>query len=285
MIIKIRNKPGFAQIQNETLRDKRLSLEARGALGEILTYSEHFDIDVTGLMALWEIGREKLLKITNQLKECGYLEITDVRDKKGKIIDKEWNFYGESQGVNFREKPANQQAADEISAPAQDAENPHSGECVQDAALPYVGQNQSLENPHHLLKEELREKEEDKDLETKKSGGGGLNGCGTAASERDLAKRAAAAESPPLIPPSESRSDYLLRKQLEFPHFNVERIYENFRRKCGSQKYPLLKNSQRSFDKWLAEQDVEFTDEKQANPAFDEADYFAKKYGGKTNAA
>ncbi len=60
------------------------------------------------------------------------------------------------------------------------------------------------------------------------------------------------------IPENETLTDYLLRKQLEFPHFNVQKIYDEFVLLCGSEKYPKMKNSKRQFDKWLEEQDVEF---------------------------
>ncbi len=161
MIIKVRNKAGFAQIQNTTLRDRRLSLDARGALGEILTYSEDFKVDTESLMKMFGIGREKLLKITTQLKEFGYLEIRPVRDERGKIVDKDWIFYGESQGVDFR------RSAEEVSKNAvsiQDAGNPYDGR-AQDTGLPYVGENQSTENPHDLNRNtNSSQKEENKDL-------------------------------------------------------------------------------------------------------------------------
>ncbi len=64
-----------------------------------------------------------------------------------------------------------------------------------------------------------------------------------------------AAESPP---PNETLPEYLLRKQLEYPHFDVRKIHADFVLLCGSEKYPNLKNTRRHFDKWLAEQDVEF---------------------------
>ena len=158
MIIKVRNKSGFAQIQNTTLRDKRLTLDARGALAEILTYSEEFKASTESLMSLWGIGREKLLKITNQLKKFGYLEIVPVRDSKGKIVDKDWIFFGEPK-------------IEPVAEPAEkvvihDAGNPYVGE-THDAGKPYVGENHRTENPHDLLKQESSQKEKEKEIETR----------------------------------------------------------------------------------------------------------------------
>lgn len=120
---------------------------------------------------------------------------------------------------------------------------------------------------------------------TKTSGGGGGNGTSTSAPETGPPPTAADNSPPSKIPKLESRADYLLRKQLEYPHFSVAQVYADFKNKCGT-KYPNMKDTQRSFDRWLETQDIEFEDEKQNNPVFDEADFFAKKYGGiKTNAA
>lgn len=159
MIIKVKQTSEFAQIKNVTLRDKRLDLDTRGALGEILTYSENFEADVPGLMALFDIKRERLLKITNQLKENGYLEIKPVHDKRGRIVDKEWIFYGVSQNFNFRKK--------ENKPENHDTEKPDNGE-NHDTEKPNVGQNHTTEKPDDLFKQEsLEEKYEDKDLKTR----------------------------------------------------------------------------------------------------------------------
>lgn len=64
-----------------------------------------------------------------------------------------------------------------------------------------------------------------------------------------------------LMPPrigKEPLQDYLLRKQLEYPRLRVHEIYENFRRLCGSERYPRLKNTAPSFDRWLQNQHDEF---------------------------
>lgn len=57
---------------------------------------------------------------------------------------------------------------------------------------------------------------------------------------------------------SENLAEYLARKQAEFPQHNVAEIYEDFSEKCGSERYPKLRNTWRFFDRWLAEQDLEF---------------------------
>lgn len=59
----------------------------------------------------------------------------------------------------------------------------------------------------------------------------------------------------------ETLQDYLLRKQLEFPQHDVNKVYADFKSKCGSPQYPKLKNTKRNFDNWLEKQDEELSGE------------------------
>lgn len=85
-------------IQGATLRDKRLSLETRGALAVILTYPKDIEMNAEILMNILGVGRVRFQRIIDELKRFGYLEIVQLRDEKGQAIDKEWMFYEESKG-------------------------------------------------------------------------------------------------------------------------------------------------------------------------------------------
>ena len=147
MIVKVRNKSRFAQISNKVLRDKRLSLESRGALCEILSYSEEFDTSVKSLMKLWGINRKKLLKITNELKQFGYLEIVNVRNEKGHIFDKDWIFYGKPQDFDFPAPVKTEDFYFNQDAENRDVGNRHDGN--QDAENRDVGNR----HPGHIYKD------------------------------------------------------------------------------------------------------------------------------------
>lgn len=54
--------------------------------------------------------------------------------------------------------------------------------------------------------------------------------------------------------PKESQDDYLKRKQLEYPQFDVYDIFKDFSEKCRSPQYPKLRPTREQFDKWLATQ-------------------------------
>lgn len=94
-IIKNKSKSHFAQIANTTLRDKRLGLDTRGFLGELLSYQEDLDVSVEWLMEHFNIGRDKLLRMTTELKANGYLETPAIKGEGGLLKGKEWFIYGE----------------------------------------------------------------------------------------------------------------------------------------------------------------------------------------------
>lgn len=150
MIIKLINKTSFAQIPNKTLRDKRLSLEARGMLAEILSYSAEFETSVESLMKMLEIGRKKLLRLTSELKRNGYLAIENIQGRNGQIVDKEWQFYAESQEIDF--------STNYVRRNFTNFKNPSQADLFdqkflsdQDACLGYVGEKETAVDGHHHI--------------------------------------------------------------------------------------------------------------------------------------
>lgn len=121
-IIKIKRDNKYAQIANTTLRDKRLSLDTRGFLGEMLSYSEDFEVSVEWLLEHFDIGREKLLRFTTELKEFGYLKIPTSTNEHGKFTGKEWFFYGEPEAADTAEEP---RCGKTVSRLSRSTGNPH----------------------------------------------------------------------------------------------------------------------------------------------------------------
>lgn len=92
----------FTQIPNATLRDVKLSIEARGTLAYILSHdSKTFKLNSEKIQKDCGIGREKLQKIVKELKKFGYLRIVSLRTDDGKLHGKKWIAYSESQDVDF----------------------------------------------------------------------------------------------------------------------------------------------------------------------------------------
>lgn len=100
-IFKFQGSSHYAKIPNATLRDKRLSIEARGTLAYLLTNSNTFELSFEFLQKELGVGRDKMNKVARELKENGYLELRAAHNKKGKFSGQEWLVYAESQNTNF----------------------------------------------------------------------------------------------------------------------------------------------------------------------------------------
>lgn len=90
MIKRAEHTDGFTVIQNDTLRDERLSLEARGFLAFLLTMSDGWDFSTKGLAGLAGISERTVMRLAKELKAAGYLEQKGVRNERGVITGWEW---------------------------------------------------------------------------------------------------------------------------------------------------------------------------------------------------
>lgn len=96
----IHQRTNFVITPNSTARDKRLTLESRGALTYLLSHSKTFDIKVAFLLEEFGIGKDRLQRITGELRRHGYLHIVANREK-GRFTGWTWNIYAEAQDQDF----------------------------------------------------------------------------------------------------------------------------------------------------------------------------------------
>ena len=95
MIVRVNKNKNFTVMSNVHLKDKRLTLKAKGLLSVVLALPDDWDYSIEGLTA---ISREKEGAINSALKElknCGYLKITKKMpgETGSGRIEYEWDFY------------------------------------------------------------------------------------------------------------------------------------------------------------------------------------------------
>jgi hypothetical protein len=144
-IFKLQGNSHYAKIPNSTLRDKRLSIEARGTLTYLLTHSDTFELSFEFLQKELGVGRDKMNKIARELKENGYLELRAAHNKKGKFSGQEWFVFAESQNENLCLTNNNRPT-----------EKPSDVKTVR-------RENRQTENTYDNIKEKLRQKEKNKE--------------------------------------------------------------------------------------------------------------------------
>lgn len=92
---KIDKTKDFTVMSNYHLRDKNLSLKAKGLLSFMLSLPENWDYSTNGLVAICKESRDAIKSTLDELKKNGYLVIEKVRGEKGLY---EYNYI-------IREKP------------------------------------------------------------------------------------------------------------------------------------------------------------------------------------
>ena len=87
-----KNKIEYAAIPKEYLKDKELSIKAKGLLTIIYTLPEEWDYNMKGLQKISGLTEKSLRTIIHEIEEAGYITIKQMRDKTGRFIYSYWIF-------------------------------------------------------------------------------------------------------------------------------------------------------------------------------------------------
>ncbi len=86
---KINKNRDFTVMSNYHLRDKNLSLKAKGLLSFMLSLPDDWDYSLRGLVAICKESKDAIRSTLNELKLNYYLQIEPSRDENGKF---EYNY-------------------------------------------------------------------------------------------------------------------------------------------------------------------------------------------------
>lgn len=82
-IFRVNKTKNFTVMSNFHLKDKNLSLKAKGLLSIMLSLPDDWDFTVAGLVALCQEGEKAVTNALKELRECGYLRVRKELPKKG----------------------------------------------------------------------------------------------------------------------------------------------------------------------------------------------------------
>ena len=83
MVFKVEKTKDYTIMSNYHLRDKNLSLKAKGLLSFMLSLPEDWDYSLNGLCAICKESEGAIKSTLRELKDNGYLIIEKVRGEKG----------------------------------------------------------------------------------------------------------------------------------------------------------------------------------------------------------
>ena len=124
-VFRIDKTRDYTVMSNFHLRDKRLSLKAKGLLSQMLSLPEDWDYTLTGLSYINRESKDAVRSAVNELERCGYIERRQTTDERGKFSVNEYVIH---------ESPVEMEAEDAPSLDDPSSENPTTG-------------NPSTENP------------------------------------------------------------------------------------------------------------------------------------------
>jgi hypothetical protein len=80
----------YAAIPNVAMRDDQVSIEARGMLALLMTYSDDWIFQRDHLMQMAGVGRDKFQRIMRELNDAGYVMRVPLRDEGGLVQGSTW---------------------------------------------------------------------------------------------------------------------------------------------------------------------------------------------------
>lgn len=92
-IFKVEKTNNYTVMSNYHLRDKRLSLKAKGLLSQMLSLPENWDYTLRGLTAINRESIDAIRTAVLELEKNGYITRQQGRDAKGKMTNIEYTIY------------------------------------------------------------------------------------------------------------------------------------------------------------------------------------------------
>ena len=91
-IVKREKSKNYTTISNVFLRDKNLSIKAKGLLAVVMSLPEDWDFTINGICSVLKEGKTAIYSAIQELKDCGYCNVDICRNEKGIIAGNDYTF-------------------------------------------------------------------------------------------------------------------------------------------------------------------------------------------------
>lgn len=91
---RVKNE-NFTIISNVFLKDKNLSIKAKGFLAVVMGLPEDWEFSINGICSVLKEGKTSIYNVVDELKEYGYCYVQVNRDDKGRILGTDYTFFEE----------------------------------------------------------------------------------------------------------------------------------------------------------------------------------------------
>lgn len=92
-VIRVNKTKNYTVMSNFHLKEKNMSLKAKGLLSIMFSLPDDWDYSIKGLATLSYDGKDSVMKALKELERFGYLIRTKVLDDQGRFVGIEYNLY------------------------------------------------------------------------------------------------------------------------------------------------------------------------------------------------
>lgn len=92
-IFRVEKNANYTTMSNYNLRDKQLSLKAKGLLSFCLSLPDTWDYSIMGLTAVCKEGRDCIMSTLQELEDLGYLRRERTRNADGTLAGADYVIY------------------------------------------------------------------------------------------------------------------------------------------------------------------------------------------------
>ena len=96
-VFRVEKNKGYTVMSNHHLRNKELSLKAKGLLSQMLSLPESWDYTLAGLSHINKESIDAIRTAVLELEKAGYIERSQGRDEKGKMTAITYTIYEQPQ--------------------------------------------------------------------------------------------------------------------------------------------------------------------------------------------
>ncbi len=165
-VFRVERTRDYTVMSNCHLRDKRLSLKAKGLLSQMLSLPEDWDYTLTGLSSINRESKDAIRSAVNELEQAGYIRRHQTTDARGKFSGNEYIIYERPMRTEQEIMEGNKVDQNALRRPLQEnplSQNPSSENPTTEK--PVTG-NPPPENPTQLNTEKQSKEESNTDLNT-----------------------------------------------------------------------------------------------------------------------
>ena len=145
-VFRVERNTGYTVMSNHHLRNKELTLKAKGLLSQMLSLPEDWDYALAGLSYINRESIDAIRTAVWELEKAGYITRRQGRDEKGKMTAIEYTIYEQPQSPGSH---------------SPGLENPTPGKPILENPIPG---NPTSENPTQLNKDILTKEKPNTDL-------------------------------------------------------------------------------------------------------------------------